>query len=283
MLGQIQAKARPFVKWAGGKGQLLTQLEPFFPERVQNYFEPFVGGGAVFFDLEVHGKAHINDINQTLVNAYQYLKKDIETITQELKQIEKLYLNLDFEARKAFYYERRSEYNSIEAGPRKTILLIFLNRTCFNGLYRENSRGEFNVPMGNYANPRICDEPNLRAIAAHLKNTEITSTDYKKAVSKARAGDFVYFDPPYVPLSATASFTSYNKDDFSQHNQEELSELFKELDKRGCLIMLSNSKTKLTQQLYKEFRQKTVYAGRNINARGTDRGKVPELIVTNYE
>lgn len=282
MIGSKASTAKPFVKWAGGKGQLLPQLHDFLPDSFENYFEPFVGGGAMFFSLPIIGSAHINDINQTLVSAYRLLQQDVELIIRKLAKLEKEYLALDSDARKIFYYAKRSEYNQHSSGIAKTVLLIFLNRTCFNGLYRENSKGEFNVPMGDSKNPRICDLQNLRAISVHLERTKITSTSYKDAVKEATEGDFVYFDPPYAPLTKTSSFTSYNKDNFGPKDQEELCNLFKELDKRGCYVMLSNSSAKLTQQLYTDFRQETVYAGRNINARGTGRGKVPELVILNY-
>lgn len=274
--------AKPFVKWAGGKGQLLAQLQQFLPHEFNNYYEPFVGGGALFFSLPVQGKAFINDINQNLVNAYLYLKKDLGKVLKALEHIESRYLSLDLEKRKLFYYDKRKEYNALDPGLEKTILLIFLNRTCFNGLYRENSKGEFNVPMGDQKNPRICDGTNLRAITERLQDTVITSQSFVDALSGAKSGDFVYFDPPYHPLNPTSSFTAYHQNGFTADDQKKLRDLFKELDNRGCYVMLSNSSADFMKDLYKDFRQETVYAGRNINARGTNRGKIPELVVLNY-
>lgn len=283
MLGIDVANAKPFVKWAGGKGRLLPQLEPLFPVQFNSYFEPFVGGGAVFFSLSPTGKAQINDINSDLINAYLHLKNNLEAVIKALRGIEKEYKSLTEEERQVYYYERRKEFNTEHLSLRKTVLLIFLNRTCFNGLYRENSRGEFNVPFGKHKNPNICNEQNLSAISRALKTTTITSTSYRDAVMAAKKGDFVYLDPPYHPLTTTSSFTSYHEDGFSAKDQEELRDLFVELDKRGCYVMLSNSTAPLITELYKDFRQEKVLASRAINAKSAGRGKINELVVLNYK
>ena len=168
---------KPFLKWVGGKGQLLPQLRQHFPTSFRNYYEPFVGGGAVHFSLSHSGLSHINDINDVLIEAYIHLRDNADEVISELLALEKMYHALGEEKRKKMFYLMRKEYNTVEKGIRKTVLLVFLNRTCFNGLYRENSRGEFNVPFGKYKNPKICNEPNLRAISKNLEKTVITSTD----------------------------------------------------------------------------------------------------------
>jgi DNA adenine methylase len=282
MLEVKEKAAKPFMKWAGGKGKLLPQLQQFFPSDFKNYFEPFFGGGAVFFSLQHTGRSYINDINDTLMEAYEHLRDDIERVIKELKVLEAHYHELDEADRQDFYYKQRINFNSLTAGVSKTVLLIFLNKTCFNGLYRENSKGEFNVPFGRYANPTICDEDNLRAVSKRLKSTVITSQPYKNAVKNAKKGDFIYFDPPYLPLNATSSFTAYHEDGFTAYDQELLRDLFVELDERGCYVMLSNSSAPLMLELYKGYRQEFVQAGRSINASAAKRGKIPELVVLNY-
>lgn len=282
MLEVRQKTARPFMKWAGGKGKLLLQLQQYFPKQYNNYFEPFFGGGAVFFSLQHGGNSYINDINDTLMEAYIHVRDNVEAVIADLKGLEAQYKKFDELKRQEFYYQQRASFNTLDAGTPKTVLLIFLNKTCFNGLYRENSKGEFNVPFGRYTNPTICDEANLRAVSERLKSTLITSNPYKDAVKKAKKGDFVYFDPPYLPLNITSSFTSYHEDGFTAYDQEQLRELFVELDKRGCYVMLSNSSADFMKKLYKGYRQEFVQAGRSINAKGANRGKIPELVVLNY-
>lgn len=275
-------QARPFVKWVGGKTQLIPQLVKLMPDYDGAYFEPFLGGGALFFHLKPT-KAYINDINRTLIHTYQAIKESPDKLCADLCELGEEYLNLDHDARKEYFYERRKEFNGIkEPNARKATLMIFLNKTCFNGMYRENSKGEFNVPFGDYKNPKICDTDNLMAINELLKNVEPTSVSYSEAVKKAKKGDFVYFDPPYHPLSQTSSFTSYSLDSFSAKDQEQLRDLFVELDKRGCYVMLSNSASDFIKDLYRDYRQELVLAGRSINSKGTGRGKINELVVLNY-
>jgi DNA adenine methylase len=271
------------VKWVGGKGRVIAQLEQLFPNSFNDYFEPFVGGGAVFFFLD-NGVATINDINKTLMDSYINVRDHAETLINELRIIEKQYHGLNLDAQKAMFYELRSEYNEIKNKTtiRRSVLLIFLNKTCFNGMYRENRKGEFNVPFGKYHNPTICDESNLRAVSERLHKTSIVSTSYKNAVKEAKMGDFIYLDPPYYPLNPTSSFTSYSEDDFTEKDQIELKELFDNLTKRGCKVMLSNSYTKFIINLYKDYKQYKVYVGRSINANASKRGKIAEIVVTNY-
>jgi DNA adenine methylase len=274
--------AKPFLKWAGGKGRLVPQLRQFYPQEFADYYEPFFGGGAVFFSLQVSGVAHINDINDDLMVAYTLIRDDVDTVVTQLKQLEKHYKLLDEQGRQNFFYEQRTLFNETTDSIEKTVLLIFLNRTCFNGLYRENKKGLFNVPFGRYTNPTICDESNLRAVAEYLRNTEISSVPFDQTVQTAKRGDFVYFDPPYVPLTVTSSFTSYHEVGFSLEDQERLRDLFVMLDKRGCYVMLSNSDTTLVRELYADYKQTRVLAGRAINSKAANRSKIPELVVRNY-
>ncbi|KKS53584.1 MAG: hypothetical protein UV61_C0025G0012 [Candidatus Gottesmanbacteria bacterium GW2011_GWB1_43_11] len=278
----IAEKPKPFVKWVGGKRQLLAQfrrLNLYPPEkfdiRTGRYFEPFVGGGAVFFDL-LPEKGFLSDLNKELVTTYNIIKNDVEGLIASLKKhkIDKEYfLNIRAKDSKAL--------NDLTVASR----FIFLNRTCFNGLYRVNSKGGFNVPYGKYTNPLICDESNLRKVSKSLQNIEIKHQDYKEVLKTAKKGDFVYFDPPYYPVSKTASFTSYTAEAFLDKEQIELRDTVLELNKRGCFVMLSNSDTPFINKIYsglKGIRVNKVEAGRAINSKGSGRGKITEVLVTNY-
>jgi len=272
-------KAEPFLKWAGGKGQLLKQYEPFFPSKFNNYLEPFVGGGAVFFHLYNTGRLSngkeviLIDSNEELINCYSVIKKNVNKLIRILSNSE--YMN-DENA----YYQIRTEepQNKFERAART----IYLNKTCFNGLYRVNSKGKFNVPFGRYKNPLICNTEKLRSVNLALKNVEVICSDFKKCLEFTKRGDFIYFDPPYQPLSKTSSFTSYTKDSFDEEDQEKLCKVFKELDKRGSKVMLSNSDTKFIRNLYKGFTTKTVLAKRAINCKASGRGEITELVILNY-
>lgn len=275
-------KPKPFLRWVGSKRQLIPQLESFFPRAFESYFEPFFGSGAVFFHLApVTG--YINDINMALSSAYQNVKNHVDELIVMLQSIEAEYQPLDRDSREEYYYKKREEYNTEAAHTvRKTALLIFLNRTCFNGLYRENRKGEFNVPFGRHNRPTICDSANLREVSRVLKYVTILNGSYEQAIKAARAGDFVYLDPPYHPVNQTSSFTSYSIDDFSSDDQRKLKKVFDELTKRGCLVALSNSDTPFMRELYKGYRQETLMAARAVNANGSKRGKVTELLILNY-
>lgn len=279
---RVKHESKPFLKWVGGKGRLLDQLLPLFPKSFESYFEPFLGGGAAFFALApVTGQ--INDVNKALMSAYINVRDDVDKLIAILKELERSYLSLDEEGRQAYFYERRTEYNSeTHDTVRKTALLIFLNKTCFNGLYRENRKGLFNVPFGRYANPTICDEDTLRAVSKVLHYINISCGSFVDAVAAAKEDDFVYFDPPYFPLNPTSSFTSYSIDDFLEEDQRKLKAVFDNLTTRGVKVVLSNSDTPFIRELYKEYRQETVMAGRAINATGAKRGKISELVVLNY-
>lgn len=276
-------KAKPFLKWVGGKGQLLSQFESLFPEKFNSYFEPFIGGGAVFFSINPK-KAYINDINKTLTQTYIHIKDNVDMLIKSLKKLEDDFLKKDEVARKEFYYDLREKYNSLSHEDfEKSLYFLFFNKTAFNGVYRENSKGGFNVPMGNYKNPKIVDENNLTEVSKILSNTKITSGSFVDAVKNAKAGDFVYFDPPYHPLSETSSFTSYSKDSFSKDDQIKLRDLFIELDKKGVYVMLSNSSSPFIQEIYSGYRQIPVYASRMINSKADKRGKISEVVIVNYD
>ena len=277
---RIRATPRPFLKWVGGKGQLLPALLAAFREAgsITRYHEPFVGGGALFFELKRLGmlgrnKSYLSDANTRLIETYEAVRDETDTLVQQLRAHAALH-------GKEHYYATRAAIPTDRAA--RAARVIYLNRTCFNGLYRENSRGEFNVPMGRYVNPLICDEENLRAVAAALRDAKLSSRTFHDSAKDVKSGDFVYFDPPYDPLSTTASFTSYHKDDFGRADQKELSETFRELDKRGARVLLSNSDTPYIRKLYKGFRIEQVMASRQVNSRADRRGKIAELLVRNY-
>ncbi|MEK6927158.1 MAG: DNA adenine methylase [Nanoarchaeota archaeon] len=267
------------IKWAGGKKQLLEQFEKFFPEKIERYFEPFVGGGSVaIYLLKTHPeikKIYLSDINKELITVYQIVKDNVEDLIKLLKEY-KLKHN------KEFYYEVRAKGIEKLTPLQIATRFIYLNRTCFNGLYRVNSKGQFNVPIGSYKNPTICNEKDLREISNLLKKDEIKHTQFYELVKDANKGDFVYFDPPYYPINKTSSFTTYTKDVFLEKEQEKLAEVFKELDKRGCKVMLSNSDTDFIKNLYKGYNINFVKATRMINCDATKRGSINEIVVTNY-
>lgn len=283
----ISNKAKPFVKWVGGKRQLLAQFkdEGLYPPDKFNpltntYFEPFVGGGAVFFDL-LPKKAVLSDFNAELVTTYNIIKKDVEALIHSLNTDNYIYDKERFLEVRALPKER--ELSDLETAAR----FIYLNRTCFNGMYRVNKSGHFNVPFGAYSNPKICDEENLRRVSKSLKGVSVINQGYEKVLDKAKQGDFIYLDPPYHPVSETASFTSYTADGFTGEQQVQLRDTFLELHKRGCYVMLSNSDTKFINYIYGELAKEgivinKVSAGRAINSNSAKRGKVQEVLVTNY-
>ena len=254
---KIKEKVRPFVKWAGGKASLIPQITKYYPEAlktgyIDKYVEPFVGGGAILLDVlqkyEVK-KAYAYDTNQDLVNAYNVIKTNVDDLVKKLKKYEDEYISLDMESRKEYYYDVRNEYNSSEIkigklSVKRAVEFIFLNRTCFNGLYRVNQSGDFNVPMGKYKNPTICDEENLRNLSELLQNVEIICGDYQDTLELVDNNTFVYFDPPYRPLNITSGFTSYTKEDFDDEDQKQLASYYKKLDSKDAKLMLSNSNPK---------------------------------------
>lgn len=292
--------AKPFVKWAGGKRQLLPVINDNLPEELKNnkinkYIEPFVGGGAVLFDIVSKydfEQIIINDYNHDLMHLYSHIKNDIDRLILELKKISDSYLVLGEEERSEFFYNAREQFNMVDSSTiEKSVLFIFLNRTCFNGLYRVNSKGKFNVPYGRYKSPLILDEDNLYKVSNILSRVTILSGDFSKVEEYADDRTFVYFDPPYRPLSVTSSFTSYSKNDFNDDEQNRLAEFFTKLHNKDVKLMLSNSDPKNSDindnffdDLYSHtnFNIRRVEAKRNINSNGNGRGKITELLITNY-
>lgn len=276
VLEKLQQEIYPIVKWVGGKRQLMFELLKNMPENYDRYFEPFIGGGALFFELQPDN-AYISDMNEELINLYEVVRDNIDELIIDLKKhdISKEYFmrirNID----------RTSDYEKW-SNVKKASRFIYLNRTCFNGMYRVNSKGEFNVPFGNYKNPRILDENNLINCSSLLQKTEIKHADFSKILKKVKKGDFVYFDPPYVPLSETSSFTSYTKDGFDMDMQFKLRDVCDELNSMGVKFLLSNSDTKLVNELYEKYNIKKVFASRQINANADGRGKITEVLVRNY-
>lgn len=290
------------MKWAGGKAGLIPQITNYYPDalktgHIDKYVEPFVGGGAILLDVlqkyEVK-EAYAYDTNQDLVNAYNVIKTDVEDLIRKLSKYEKEYLPLDMEERKEYYYDVRNEYNSAEVkagklSTKRAAEFIFLNRTCFNGLYRVNQSGDFNVPMGKYKNPTICDEENLRELSKLLQNVEIICGDYQDTIDLIDNNTFVYFDPPYRPLSVTSGFTSYTKEDFDDEDQKQLAMYYKKLDTKDAKLMLSNSNPKNVNEndtffddIYSGYTINELQANRMINSNSTKRGKISELLIINY-
>lgn len=290
---------KPFVKWVGGKSQLVEQIEKLLPtggeNRLTKYAEPMVGGGALFFSvLSKYNfeELYISDINDELINAYQTVKNDVDNLIAKLNEMQMLFLPMDENGRKYFYYTVRERFNSTalteETATEKAAQFIFLNKTCFNGLYRVNRKGQFNVPMGAYKNPTICDDENLRNIHEALKNVTIVCGDYSLSKSFIDKDTFVYIDPPYRPISETSGFTSYNSDVFDDNEQIRLSEFIDEINFSGAKIVLSNSDPKNVNEednffddLYKNYKINRVEASRAINSKGDKRGKINELLICN--
>ncbi|MFH0869624.1 MAG: DNA adenine methylase [archaeon] len=270
-----------FVKWAGGKQQLIEQFKPLFPKKFNRYFEPFVGSGAVAFFVIQNLKpkeVFLSDTNEELINAFNVIKTDVERLIVELKQHKEYHLADG----KEYYYEIRSVSPNDLPLLERAARFIYLNRTCFNGLYRVNSKNQFNVPMGDYKNPDVVQEDKLRRIAELLKNVTIKVMSFEKIADLAKEGDFVYFDPPYHPLDAKPSFTTYTKDNFVEKDQKKLAEIFRKLSEKGCFCMESNSDTKLIKEIYADFKIHTVKARRMINSKAEGRGEINEVVVTNY-
>jgi DNA adenine methylase len=309
-------KARPFLKWAGGKGQLLERLSGYFHKAladgsIRNYFEPFMGGGAVFFDVMQNSpirSAHLMDANEELVLAYTVVQKDVEALVAKLGQMERDYHKLTEAKRLERYLKVREALNRAHAGfdfkkyaaapwVERTAQLLFLNKTCYNGLFRVNRSGGFNVPFGKYVKPTILDAENLRGTSALLEKAEIRLGDFgdlQRRKAAIKPGTFIYYDPPYRPLSRTASFTAYSKGAFGDGEQKRLAEMFKALDRKGVYQMLSNSDPKNTdpkddffEDQYREYRDAGTFyrvpASRSINSKAAGRGRINEIVITNYK
>ena len=296
---ETKTELKPFLKWVGGKGQLINEIEKLLPidgEKVlTKYAEPMVGGGALLFsilskyDFE---ELYISDINAELINAYIVVRDNIALLVEKLTEMQAVFLPMNENGRKYFYYNARDKFNALqlsqETAVEKAALFIFLNKTCFNGLYRVNKKGQFNVPMGAYKNPTICDENNLRNISNALQNVEIVCGDYTLSESFIDNNTFVYIDPPYRPISETSAFTSYNSDSFDDNEQIRLSQYIERIDKVGAKVVLSNSDPKnvnpddmFFDDLYKSFKIHRVEATRAINSKAEKRGKISELLICN--
>jgi len=302
-----QVVAKPFLKWAGGKGQLIEKFQALYPKqlkqkKIKNFFEPFLGSGAVFFDIAQNygiDTACLYDINEELILTYRVIQQDVSKLLDFLYRYQRNYLKLDGKKRTEFFYEQRVNYNlqrfnidynnySEQWFPRAA-QLIFLNRTCYNGLYRVNSKGEFNSPAGDYVNPTICDEENLLAVHRVLQIAEIKRADFRQVVADLKTKSFVYFDPPYRPISNTANFKSYSRQPFADPEQIQLAKLFKQLDKLGAQVMLSNSDPRnnnpaddFFDTLYRGYTITRIPAKRMINSNPKKRGAINEIVVTNY-
>lgn len=299
--------AKPFLKWAGGKGQLLNQIISFLPKEIEEkkitkYVEPFVGSGAVFIYLTQFYQFEeffICDINEELILAYKTIQKEVDKLIQRLSEIQINYLALSLNNRKEFFYQVRKNYNLqkkqidfkvfSEQWINRTAQLIFLNRTCFNGLFRVNSQGQFNVPMGNYKNPLICHVENLKAISQILQTTKIYHGNYYQCQQWVDSQTFVYFDPPYRPISQTSNFTSYSQDNFSDVEQLKLRDFFHLLHQQQAKLMLSNSDPTnknpddtFFEEAYQGYRIEKVKATRMINSNARKRGQINELLIMNY-
>lgn len=292
--------SRPFVKWAGGKGQLLDVLKANLPDgigkTITKYAEPFVGGGAFLFSLlntYTFEEVYINDNNKELMNSFCVIKNNCEKLIEKLQLLQDEYSKLDAEKQQEYYYIQREKFNNLELSKatsiEKTALFIFINKTCFNGLFRVNKSGKFNVPAGKYKNPLICDSKNLINISKKLQNVIIRSCDYHDVENFADNRTFVYFDPPYRPLNVTSAFTSYTENQFNDNDQIELANLYKKLANKGVKVLLSNSdphnvnyEDNFFDELYSDFDIQRITAVRMINSQAEKRGNVTELLIKNY-
>jgi DNA adenine methylase len=295
-------KPKPFLKWVGGKTQLINEIDYlmnylFSKNNNLTYSEPFVGGGAVFFHVlnkyNTINKLFINDINSTLISAYLLLQQDCEQLIALLSELEKDYYNLtSMEPKKQFYLEKRKEFNREDQElciVRKTALLLFLNKTCFNGLYRVNKQGKFNVPFGKYTRPKICDSDNLISVHHHLQKVKICQGDFEQTLNYVQKPTLFYLDPPYKPINSTSSFTSYSSESFKDQDQIRLKLFCDQINANGHYFILSNSDLKnvnnentFFDELYREYNIKRVKARRSINSKGDQRGELFELLITNF-
>ena len=289
--------AKPFVKWVGGKSQLLPEIRKKYPQQVNKYCEPFVGGGAVLFDIlqTFHPQeVLINDINKELINTYFQVKNQCEILIYQLRELQNIYRNNAQEERKSLFYEKRNRYNDLkvngneEENVEKAALFIFLNKTCFNGLYRVNSKGFFNVPFNNAKNPLICDENNLRECSELLQNVQMKVGDYKECEYFVDYNTFLYIDPPYRPLTGTSAFTSYSENQFLDKEQIELAQFIERITVKKSSVIASNSDPKnidindnFFDELYSTFEIERVSASRMINSKAEKRGNINELLITN--
>lgn len=270
---------QPILKWVGGKRQLISEIEKYIPKKYTTYYEPFMGGGAVFFHLQPK-KAILNDINSELINVYNVLKNNIDELIENLEKHE----NTSEYFYKMRGKDREEEYKKL-SNIEKASRIIYLNKTCYNGLFRVNSSGEFNTPFGDYKNPNIVNEYVLKAVNRYLNNIDVEfhNVDFFEILKNVKKGSFVYLDPPYDPISQTSSFTGYDKGGFSKKEQEKLKEACDELNRKGVKFLLSNSSTEFIRELYKDYKIETIKAKRSINSKSNLRGEIEEVLVRNYE
>jgi DNA adenine methylase len=288
----VHGDASPFIKWAGGKSQLLNVLVKCAPQSFSTFYEPFLGGGALFFKLfsiEKIRRAVLSDANKDLMNCYVAIRDNVDALLTELELLQQHAGEKDF-----FYEVARPKFSKIqlktglEGDIAKAALMLYLNKTCYNGLYRVNSEGEFNVPWGRYENPRIYDEENIQGVSRVLRTDGLVlkCCDYKSSVAGAKGKDFVYLDPPYQPISATSWFTQYTSDSFAREDQQKLAKIFKDLDETGCYVLMSNSFSPLIEELYKEYIERgnaiKTLAARKISCKDSGRGRIYEYIIYNY-
>ena len=282
MANQKNLVLSPVLKWIGGKRQLLNDIIPMIPKNCSTYVEPFIGGGAVLFELQPK-KAIINDFNSELINVYTVIRDYSEELIKELQ------FHKDNNTSEHFYavreYDRKPEFFSQMTPVQKAARVIYLNKTCYNGLYRVNSAGQFNSPYGKYKNPNIVNETVIRAMSKYFNenNIVIKNEDFKEALKGLRRGAFVYLDPPYMPISSSSSFTGYTENGFNEDKQRELKELCDKLDKKGIKFLQSNSDCEFIRELYSGYRIKTIKAKRAINSKGNSRGEINEVLIYNYE
>lgn len=293
----MKQNAKPFIKWVGGKTQLLDEIRKYYPSHIEKYCEPFVGGGAVLFDVLVKispKEVLINDINAELINTYRQIKDNCSGMINVLAELQEVYWNSSLEKNKSLYFEKRERFNILKVNGlekenlEKAALFIFLNKTCFNGLFRVNSKGLFNVPFNNAKKPLLCDEENLKACSEVLKNVKMTVGSYSQCKDFIDGNTFVYIDPPYRPLTQTAAFTSYNENSFGDKEQIELAKFIEEISNRKAVVVTSNSDPKnvceddsFFDKLYKKFTIRRVSASRMINSNAKKRGAINELLITN--
>lgn len=291
-------KTKPFVKWAGGKSQLISEIRKKYPKNIKCYCEPFVGGGAVLFDILANYKPEkvlINDINKELIITYYQLQNNVDNLIKKLFALQNEFISADLEQRKIIYNNNRKLYNSLKNKSCENneleiaSLFIFLNKTCFNGLYRVNKNGDFNVPMGSYKNPLICDEFNLKKSSSLLKNVKIICGDYSRCIDYINDETFVYIDPPYRPLTQTSSFTSYSAKVFDDKEQIRLADFINIISRKGAIVVASNSDPQKADEndmffdnLYRNYSIKRIQAKRAINSKSEGRGNVSELLISNF-
>ena len=287
---------KPFIKWAGGKSQLLEEIRKKYPAKIERYCEPFVGGGAVLLDVLANFQPKevlINDINPELTNTYIQIRDNAESVIAMLTEMQEAFWKMDNDERKIHYYSKRDRFNELiktsETSVEKAALFIFINKTCFNGLYRVNGKGLYNVPIGSYKKPPICDAKNIRLISRLLQNVEVQCGDYSKCADYIDNNTFVYIDPPYRPLSETSSFTSYAKTEFGDEQQIQLGHFIEKISEKGAKVVASNSDPHNTDEnddffddIYKMFFIDRVAATRMINSKSNGRGAVSELLICNY-